>query len=215
MKFKLLIFQLCVIVLILAILFFSITWITIHLQAIKDFFKEAIDLTISFLGPVSTIFAAIIATYLFNDWKEQHNKTVIANEAKIAFKLICNERHFINDLIRELPNFINQKPKVFFTVNDNEVYNLLTDLITHVDENRDKLYEFVLLIQGKDLFYEVLNYRNAIDSLNKKIIIWRKQLKSYDEIYQEYNSNLKNIIDSNDNVLNTLRSCILYEIEAP
>ncbi|MDC5448439.1 hypothetical protein OHW84_11060 [Acinetobacter baumannii] len=215
MKFKLLIIQLCVIVFILAILFFSVTWIIIHIQQAKESFKEAMDLTIGFLGPVSTIFAAVVATYLFNDWKEQHNKTVIANEAKIAFSLICKERHYVGDLQRELPRFINKSPKIFFTVNDKEVQNLFDDLLVNLNESRSKLFEFVLLIEGRDLFYEILNYRNEIEELTQKIISWRKLVKSYDDVYKEYDLKLQNIMDLNDSVLNSLRLSILYKTETP
>ena len=214
MKFKLLIIQLCVIVFILAILFFSVTWINIHLQNRIDSFKEAMVLTISFLGPVSTIFAAIVATFLFNDWKEQHNKTVIANEAKTAFNLICDERHLLNDLKRKLPNFKNQEPKIYFTVNDDEAHNIFKDLLANLEESRSKLYEFVKLIEGKSIFNEISAYRDEIQNLNKKIINWREAIKNCDEVYDEYESSLQNIINLNNTILESLRAFILYEIEA-
>ncbi|EOH6130262.1 hypothetical protein U2E24_01620 [Acinetobacter baumannii] len=171
-------------------------------------------LTISFLGPVSTIFAAIVATFLFNDWKEQHNKTVIANEAKTAFNLICDERHLLNDLKRKLPNFKNQEPKIYFTVNDDEAHNIFKDLLANLEESRSKLYEFVRLIEGKSIFNEISAYRDEIQNLNKKIINWREAIKNYDEVYDEYESSLQNIINLNNTILESLRAFILYEIEA-
>lgn len=174
MKIKLTVIQLSVIVAIMTILFFSFNWIIIHIQEPKESFKESMDLTISFLGPISTIFASILATYLFNDWKEQHNKTVIANEAKIAFNLICADRHHINDLIRELPKSKNKSNRMYFKINDDVVSIHFELLVKNCNENRSELFDFILLVKGKSLFNEILEYRNEIDQLSNKVIEWNR-----------------------------------------
>lgn len=82
MKFKIQLFQGCTIILLLFFFFFSSSWIVVHIQDPENSFKAAMELTISFLGPISTIFAAIIATFLFNDWKDQHKANFYVNECK-------------------------------------------------------------------------------------------------------------------------------------
>lgn len=213
MKFKILIFQLCVIVLLIAILFFSMTWIIIYWQNPQNSFKEAMSLTLSFLGPLSTIFAAIVATFLFNDWKEQHNMTIIAHEAKLAFKLLSIERGALNDLKRLIDNNKNNSSTIFFKVNDVSIENKFEQLLESFKESRQKLFEFILLIEGQSLFDKILEYRNKISDLNRKIIIWQKEKKSYDEIFDQYSTSIDHIDDLNFIILNEIKKLILYEIE--
>ena len=52
--------------------------------------KDALSDAASFFGGIATLVAAYIATQLFNDWREQHNKTILANEAKAVFKKLSN-----------------------------------------------------------------------------------------------------------------------------
>lgn len=52
--------------------------------------KDALSTTASYFGGIATLVAAYIATQLFNDWREQHNKTILANEAKAVFKKLSN-----------------------------------------------------------------------------------------------------------------------------
>lgn len=40
-------------------------------------FKDALSDTASFFGGIATLVAAYIATQLFNDWREQHNKQIM------------------------------------------------------------------------------------------------------------------------------------------
>jgi hypothetical protein len=44
--------------------------------------KDSLSTTSGFFGGITTLIAAYIASRLFNDWKEQHNKQVLAFEAK-------------------------------------------------------------------------------------------------------------------------------------
>lgn len=57
---------------------------------LKSFYSQQID--ISFIKDIfsigATLAAALIAISLFNDWKEQHNKTILAPEAIEIYKLI-------------------------------------------------------------------------------------------------------------------------------
>lgn len=50
-------------------IFYKYSW---NVEAAKD----ALGTTGSYFGAATTLGAAIIAAYLFNDWKDQHNKTV-------------------------------------------------------------------------------------------------------------------------------------------
>ncbi|ENX41514.1 hypothetical protein [Acinetobacter sp. NIPH 2100] len=60
---------------------------------LKTFYAQAID--IAFVKDIfsigSTLAAALIAIALFNDWKEQHNKTILAPEAIEIYKNINSD----------------------------------------------------------------------------------------------------------------------------
>lgn len=76
MKFKKEIFQILISIILTALLFTSISWIVIHYQDPNGSVKEALSIAVSFMGVLATVFAALIAVLLFNDWREQHNKQV-------------------------------------------------------------------------------------------------------------------------------------------
>lgn len=50
-----------------------------------DAMKDALSTTGSYFGAVATLGAAIIAAFLFNDWKEQHNKNL---EKDAVYKIL-------------------------------------------------------------------------------------------------------------------------------
>lgn len=76
MKFKKEVFQILIAIFLTALLFTSFSWIVIHYQEPTDSVKEALSIAVSFMSVLATIFAALIAVLLFNDWREQHNKQV-------------------------------------------------------------------------------------------------------------------------------------------
>ncbi|MBD0234286.1 hypothetical protein IAG04_18210, partial [Acinetobacter baumannii] len=69
MKFKIEIFQILSAAILITVLFMAFTWICIHYQKPEESFKEAISLTVSFMGVIATVVAALIAVLMFNDWK--------------------------------------------------------------------------------------------------------------------------------------------------
>lgn len=75
---------------IITILSFFIVWIGFPADTPKESFKDALGFSGGLFGGLTTFGAAIIAAYLFNDWRDQHNKTILANEAKEIFKKLSN-----------------------------------------------------------------------------------------------------------------------------
>lgn len=58
------------------VLSFFIVWIGFPANNPQDSFKDALSFTGSLFGGLATFGAAIIAAYLFNDWRDQHNKDI-------------------------------------------------------------------------------------------------------------------------------------------
>lgn len=173
--------------------------------------KDFISSFGSIIGGIGTFFAAFIAAYLFNDWKEQHNKTIIGGDARKAFTLLHNERNYLLDLQHKLKDQIGHSPKIYFTVSDQKMVDLINNLVDVHNQNRFELAEFIFLIEDQDLRNEISNYRNAIKEYLDDISDWKKNIQSYDNIYEEYKKHLKNCYDLNAIILNSLKKYILYK----
>lgn len=75
---------------IILLFLFAFTWIIFDFQNSSDSIKDTWIIVSSLFSGIATLAAAYIATQLFNDWREQHNKTILANEAKVVFKKLSN-----------------------------------------------------------------------------------------------------------------------------
>lgn len=62
---------------IITIFLFFVMWIGFPAENPKNSFKDALGFASNLFGGLATLGAAIIAAYLFNDWREQHNKQII------------------------------------------------------------------------------------------------------------------------------------------
>ncbi|WP_335991442.1 hypothetical protein [Acinetobacter bereziniae] len=69
MKFRIVIFQILIVIILIALIFTSFSWILIHYQNPTDSVKEALTISVSFMGVLGTIFAAFIALLVFKGWR--------------------------------------------------------------------------------------------------------------------------------------------------
>ena len=83
MKFKNEIIQILVAAFLMSVLFMAFSWICIHYQNTDESLKHSISLTVSFMSVIATLFAALIAVLLFNDWRDTERFN-IAKETLIA-----------------------------------------------------------------------------------------------------------------------------------
>lgn len=130
--------------------------------------KDSLSAASGFFGGITTLIAAYIASRLFNDWKEQHNKQVLATEAKETFKLIHKERDLIHQLKFTCEDIsLNKSTKKISS------YSLASDfennLLNLFNENKDIMTSFCFLSQGQDIFGLMLNYRAEIDKFAKML----------------------------------------------
>ena len=130
--------------------------------------KDSLSTASGFFGGITTLIAAYIASRLFNDWKEQHNKQVLATEAKETFKLIHKERDLIHQLKFTCEDIsLNKSTKKISS------YSLASDfennLLNLFNNNKDIMTSFCFLSQGQDIFGLMLNYRAEIDKFAKML----------------------------------------------
>jgi len=130
--------------------------------------KDSLSTASGFFGGITTLIAAYIASRLFNDWKEQHNKQVLATEAKETFKLIHKERDLIHQLKFTCEDIsLNKSTKKISS------YSLASDfennLLNLFNKNKHIMTSFCFLSQGQDIFGLMLNYRAEIDKFAKML----------------------------------------------
>ncbi len=134
--------------------------------------KDALSITASFFGGFATLFAAYIASKLFNDWREQHNKQVLNI---IGLKNVENFNEFEKNIL-ELASYIS------------EFEELLSRYPFTVEFKR--LYE-----DGNILFYQnILKKKNDLD-INFHVLLMNiknyititenKDLESKSDLYYE------------------------------
>ncbi|MBI1450371.1 hypothetical protein IL972_00265 [Acinetobacter sp. FL51] len=123
---------------IFTILTFVVVWLGFPAEKPQDSFKDALDFSGGIFAGSTTFGAAVIAAHLFNDWKEQHNKSVLAHEAKelhklliefplsiIEYDLLLKERYSSPSFIEKLDDII--KKNQYNVINLNNFYNLSGD----------------------------------------------------------------------------------------
>ncbi|WP_227602347.1 MULTISPECIES: hypothetical protein [unclassified Acinetobacter] len=159
---------------------------------IEDPLKEAWTLSIALLSALTTIGAAIIAAYLFNDWKIQHNKSV---EVQIALKMI--DKFDIFD--EELTAFY---APISFAY-DLKDYNLLENAINNFKQHKNK--------KVMDLHISFLGVMEIITKfsllINNKENI-EKELNIIRSTYRKFSIACLNI---NDTDINSCASKLMFE----
>lgn len=187
MKFKKEIFQIFSSAFFIVVLFLAVAWICIHYQNPQESLKEAISLTVSFMGVIATVIAALIAVLLFNDWKEQHNKQVQNNLSAQVFEAFS----IFNRNVREYSLYITHLDGLMSSYDGCEVtWETLnttgcTIYIQNIANKKDELD---------------LNFYSLMDKL-KTYYIFNENLDEYNKSYSQY---FDKFIDINKEFLPTL-----------
>ena len=85
--------------------------------------KDALSMTASFFGGIATLVAAYIATQLFNDWKEQHNKNIEKDLVLDVISKFDNADFNLSEFY-ESYNFFKLKVQEIYKLSDEEFKNL-------------------------------------------------------------------------------------------
>lgn len=171
----------CIISITIIVFFFTL-WLYCY-NNINDALKESWTIAFSCLSALATIGAAVIASYLFNDWKEQHNKNSLkelAMEIHNTYNTLNVKLISINDII------VKSSKKNKF----NNIYNsqLIADEIEQdIKEIGDYLATFLHQISFLDELKS--NDNEFMDNVHNTIIDYMKIMDiSY---YRNINNHLK------------------------
>lgn len=70
----------------LLVIFFFVTYILFSHNGVQDALKESWSASLAFFSVLATLGAAVIAAYLFNDWRIIHNNTSLKEQAVETYK---------------------------------------------------------------------------------------------------------------------------------
>lgn len=184
----------------------------------RSVLKDALSMTASFFGGIATLVAAYIATQLFNDWRIQHNKQVLANEAKGIFQLFHNQRDCIHKLKYRCEDIFKEKKKVIISWSAiAKEYD--RDFVALYNTDKDKMSSFCFLSEGQLVYDLTMDYYKEIAHLSSYLTEKRdKQFSETtfldEELAQHLFNLLKNLEDKNTKILNELKTYIFVKSEA-
>lgn len=180
---------------------------------LKSFYGQEID--ISFIKDIfsigATLFAALIAISLFNDWKELHNKQVqndFALKTYNQFKKFELALFKANDTFSNLSNIIDWYNEIELPLDDSKVIekrNEMNLMFSQVHEAENEFMNFMsqlvdycvvtnqgdkILIIQKDLYRQFFKFYKNEDELSYSSYnqFWR----NYSDLFDEYLSLRKN-----------------------
>lgn len=152
---------------------------------IKDVFHSSVENISAFgsiLGGCGAFFAAFVAIYLFNDWRENEDFKRILSIHDQCFKVIYDNSNIIEDILINL----NKNPKFPPNSSVNQIVRTTYGIIAYVamdyneslkkDKKLRELFEILILINKKFTAYhlgnEILSYQgldNFYDGITIKL----------------------------------------------
>ncbi|MGR3977597.1 hypothetical protein FW754_07920 [Acinetobacter sp. 1207_04] len=215
MKFKKEIFQILIAIILVTGLFTSFSWICIHYQNPSESAKETLSIAVSFMGVLGTIFAALIAVLLFNDWKDQHNKQIINNFGLQVYekfsefeKKLSIHYQFLQQLDELIVNYDYEINIVTLRVDGNMQY--LNNIKNSINE---------IKIVFNSLYSQFQAYSIASGNLSRKYSIYNDYLFQFNDIYLldneifELNTNLKDWYEMHSEAISLANTLRYLEIE--
>ncbi|HAV2934495.1 TPA: hypothetical protein JH913_002323 [Acinetobacter baumannii] len=142
---------------------------------LKSFYYQKID--ISFIKDIfsigATLAAALIAVSLFNDWKEQHNKTNLAPEAIEIYKLINADIKISAEYINLIKNNVNKNLQPLLAV---EIFEKFGEFVEIREKRTVELMYFATLAKNEEIGGLIHEYASCVDKqLNYLNPIMRSQ----------------------------------------
>lgn len=175
----------------LSVIVFFFTLLLYSHNNIQDPLKEAWSITFSSLSALATIGAAIIAANLFNDWKDQHNKTILAPEAIELYKLINSDLEISAEYITLIKKNINKNLQPSIAV---EIFEKFGEFVEIRGKRTIDLIYFATLAKNEKIPKLIHEYVSCVD----------KQLNYLNPIMHRNQIIDQNFLDKNNIFINEL-----------
>ncbi|MDV7704990.1 hypothetical protein [Acinetobacter pittii] len=187
----------------------------IIILVLKLFFGQKID--IGFIKDIfsigSTLAAALIAIALFSDWKEQHNKQIIAAEAKEVFKIFHTQRDILHNFKFKYKDFVEKEDKRKKITWYSEATSFEIDFLEIYNNDKDNLTAFCYLTEGQEVFKKMGEYGKTLEKITSFLSKKREMPFSSTTLLEE--NDVQEILDlildvqeANKKILDQLRSHI-------
>ncbi|MHA3083715.1 hypothetical protein ACX1NX_11245 [Acinetobacter sp. ANC 5383] len=171
MKIKPLNFSI-IIGLIISVVFIFLTIVTLYYYSWSlNSSKEILSAIGSYFGAVATLGAAIIASYLFNDWRLQFNAE--------------NHASFSKDILGIYRSFDDQVVKLTDSINS--ISNILSELHNRSGNDRN----ISIKPQIEDFIQEFENFYKSFEIIKREMHIYAKNFREHDAI----ENNIAHVID--------------------
>ncbi|MGQ4639431.1 hypothetical protein ACUIJ0_12240 [Acinetobacter junii] len=191
-------------ILLLTTITFFIVWIGFPTSTPANSFKDALSFTASIFGGFTTFGATIVAGFLFNDWKDQHNKEI---EIQFISKVIEAHEHFDLKTTRMFQfDYPTIEIALRYDAFIRECLSLELD-IRIIQCRYDDYYSFLnqnMPLTHKDIF---LNIRRSIFQLKKTDNIIEKRELIQHRIYHD-------LIEFSDQYDKTIHTNLLKNLKA-
>ncbi|HAV4582117.1 hypothetical protein ACWPNX_16155 [Acinetobacter baumannii] len=158
----------------------------------------------SILSAFATIFASIIAIYIYFGWKKQHNKSIIANEAKDTFNRIHKERSIIHE-IKFLLMSIDDYSLTRLPILKDKVIEKIKKLEATNHSNSQPTDGLINLVEGSKLYDLIICYNTHLGTFKN---FDRVKMSCDFNIYVEITSFVKHAEKLNQDVLQELKTYI-------
>lgn len=208
MKFRILIFQILIVIILIALLFTSLSWILIHYQNPTDSVKEALTISVSFMGVLATVFAAFIALLVFKGWKDQANfelKKLHVDHLSTLLSMGYDENHKIIEILQNLAKLgaheVLIEKYIKFIADDLRSEFYKTQINAKMLDRLNK--------KENDIFKHYAKYQTHFSELVERFIKIQNQYKIYYQNKIDIMDSVKKFVFENENWI------LIYESTNP
>ena len=146
----------------IVIFFFFTLWLFSY-NNIDEPLKDAWSISATVFAALTALGAAYIAANLFNDWRDQHNKQVLAYDAKDVFELFYIQRDCIYSLKLEIENILNNKAKRSWNKIATDYERNIVSLYL---ADKDKMSAFCYLSEDRIIYSLTRDYYFELESIS-------------------------------------------------
>lgn len=178
---------------------------------LKSFYGHKVD--IAFIKDIfsiaATLAAALIAISLFNDWKEQHNKTILAPVAMEIFHLNYSDIKCITDYSVLVKNalYLNVTDVQSAKVND-----AFTTILKNFEKRIVSIQTFSKLSKNEKIRTQLLKYVDIMKIHQTQVSSKFKGTSVIDKVFQESsNQFVKDSVDIIDAINESISDYIIVK----
>ena len=186
----------------------AFTWIIFDFQKSSNSLKDSWAIVSSLFGGFATLTAAYIASKLFNDWGEQHNKTVIADVAKQILINVNDDLDYLTQLTGYLRGLSPNNSLLNEIIHKN-ISGYLTALIGNGKKTSAQTLILFELTGDQHLEDRRIGYHWGMNDLSKNITSIIEDNNSTGFLLNYIDSNMPDFLTHNKNYKIEIVSFIL------